>query len=74
MQKICNLQKNSSRSYITPNATKERLMTEYQRAYRYIAGKILDFYLIHTIEWASGISMVSKWLSGIYHLKDELPA
>ena len=48
VQKICNLQKNLSRSYITPNATKERLMTEYQRAYRYIAGKILDFYLIHT--------------------------
>jgi len=41
VQKICNLQKNLSRSYITPNATKERLMTEYQRAYRYIADQKL---------------------------------
>jgi len=41
VQKICNLQKNSSRSYITPNATKERLMTEYQRAYKYIADQKL---------------------------------
>lgn len=30
-----------SRTFITPNATKERLMTEYQRAYGYVSNKKL---------------------------------